>query len=433
MLVEFSVENFLSFKDMVRLNLEASSDKELPQNIIESDQDTDMRLLKSAVIYGANASGKSNLLAAMGLMRHVILASASERHPNPLAEIKPFKLHDKSISQPSTFEVVFVQENVRYLYGFSATPKNVVEEWFYSYPFKRRRVLFERNANSSNSNKGFKFGDYWKGEGMRLADMTRPNALFISTAAQFNHPLAGIVVDWFSNKFKSVLPLPTGQSEDAFTMEMCLRDPENKNKVLDLLKNADLAIFDFFVKPMPIDEAESLRELPLEVRDKILEDLKGEPREKKVPELTIVHQGYRSDGGPMHMTFDPHEESDGTRKYFALAGPLIHVMSEGICLFVDELDVRLHTLLTRGVIELFHDEKFNSKGAQLICAVHDVDLLSDKHLFRRDQIWFTAKNELQATELYSAWDYRARKNESLLRGYLAGRYGAIPFIEKLLY
>lgn len=432
MLVEFSVENFRSFKDMVSFNLEASSDRELPQNIIESDQDSPMRLLKSAVIYGANASGKSNLFAAMSLMRHVILASASERQPNPLSKIEPFKLYDKNISQPSTFEVVFVQENVRYLYGFSATPKNVVEEWFYSYPFKRRRVLFERNANSANSNKGFKFGDYWKGEGMRLADMTRPNALYISTAAQFNHPLASIVIDWFSNKFRSVLPLPTGQSEEVFTMDMTLRDPEKKNKILDLLKNADLGISDFVVQRMPIDEAKSLREFPPEVRAKILEDLQGEPGEKKVPELTFVHQGYRSDGYPIHMTFDPNEESDGTRKYFALAGPLIHVMSEGICLFVDELDVRLHTLLTRTIIELFHDEKINSKGAQLICAVHDVDLLSDKHLFRRDQIWFTAKNEFQATELYSAWDYKARKKESLLRGYLAGRYGAIPFIEKLL-
>ena len=194
----------------------------------------------------------------------------------------------------------------------------------------------------------------------------------------------------------------------------------------------NLSNFDFFVKSMPIDEAKSLRELPREVRNKISEDLKDEAIEGRVPELTIIHKGYGSDGLPIHMTFDPDEESDGTRKYFALAGPLIYVISEGICLFVDELDVRLHTLLTRGIIELFHDEKVNSKGAQLICAIHDVDLLSDKRLFRRDQIWFTAKNDLQATELYSAWDYKIRKRESLLRGYLAGRYGAIPFIEKLL-
>jgi len=442
MLIEFSVENFLSFKDRVTLSLEASRDTELPRNVIESAQGTDLRLLKSAAIYGANASGKSNLLKALRVMAHF------------LSYAVPFKLDANCLTRPSSFEIVFLFNGVRYLYGFSTDASRVYEEWFYSYPKNHKRLLFERSRSVSSDISGnaftlleaseegytlpevpdddFTFGMHWKGEAKRLAKMTRGNALFVSVASQFNHPLAKIVTNWFKETVKDIQPWPIGKSEEFFTVGSCHKNPEIKTRVLQLLKNADLGIVDLIINERPLEELIMFTRIPPKEREELLQLVRKDNKGKELQlEITTVHQITTPDNEVFQASFEMDEESEGTQKYFALAGPLIYVLSHGCCLLADELDVRLHPLLVRGIVDMFHDEEINTKNAQLIFATHNVDLLDQKSL-RRDQVWFTEKNDAGATELYSLWDYRVRKDESIGKGYLAGRYGAVPFIEKLL-
>lgn len=434
MLVEFSVENFLSFKDMVTLSLEASTDKESPQNVIESAQGTDLRLLTGAAIYGPNASGKSNFFKALNFMDTFVRTSAIEKRKDSPIGVRPFKLDEIRQSEPSIFEVVFLADGVRYLYGFSVDSQRVHEEWLYSYPHNRRRLLFERRAgraDSSDPAKAYKFGGHWTGESKRLARMTRPSALFISIAAQFNHPQATIVVDWFSKKLRNVSFSPTGKSEEIFTIKMCQDEADLKQAVLRLLKNADPHIENFDIHSQSLKEVLDLDSegVPPALRE-LIKGLEMDP-EKPVLQVTTVHHGIDKDGKQVLVPFDLGEESDGTQKYFSLAGPLIHVLSKGCCLLADELDLHLHLILARAIVEMFHDPKINTKGAQLVFATHNTDLLEQKGLLRRDQIWFTEKKESGATDLYSAWDFKARKGENLGKGYLAGRYGAIPYIERL--
>jgi len=427
MLIAFSVENFLSFKEMVTLSMEASVDSSLPQNIIDSAQGTDFRLLKSAALYGPNASGKSNLIKALYFMRKLVLTSAEKGHKGVQIDVTPFKLDRAWQNKPSAFEIEFLAEGTRYLYGFSVDKNRVHEEWLYTYPYKRPRLLFERNDD------GYKFGASWKGEAKRLAGLTRDAALFISVADQFNHAQAGLVVNWFTEKLHGVLPLPIGESEEFFTIHKIKEEPEAKTKVLNMLKNADLDITGLDVEFRTVEEAISKGRFPPEFLENIPEDMKEEFGKAQIPEVTTQRTGVDENKNKTLVSFEmDDEESDGTQKYFILAGPLIHVLENGCCLLADELDVRLHPLLTRGIVEMFHNEKNNPKGAQLLFATHDVNLLDQKNLLRRDQIWFTDKGQNGATRLYSAWDYKVRKEESFRKGYLAGRYGAVPFVEELI-
>ncbi|MDY6851405.1 MAG: ATP-binding protein, partial [Thermodesulfobacteriota bacterium] len=412
MLVEFSVENFLSFKDMATLSLEASADKESPQNVIESAQGTDLRLLTGAAIYGPNASGKSNFFKAIKFMRSGVITSAQEGIKEyPTIRFFPFKLDQTYREKPSTFEIVFLMEGVRYLYGFSVDSQRVHEEWLYSYPHNRKRLLFERRAgraDSSDPAKAYKFGGHWTGESKRLAGMTRPDSLFISIAAQFNHPQATMVVDWFSKKLHYASPSPTGGPEDIFTIKMCRDEADLKQAVLRLLKNADLHIADFDIHSQSLKKVLDSEDVPLEHREEIIKNLEADP-EKPVLRVTTIHQGIDKDGKQVLIPLSLGEESDGTQKYFALAGPLIHVLSKGCCLLADELDLHLHPILARAIVALFHNPKVNTKGAQLVFATHNTDLIEQKGLLRRDQIWLTEKKESGATDLYSAWDFKARK------------------------
>jgi len=432
MLIEFSVENYLSFKDMVTLSLEASTEKGLDSNVIKGAQNSDFNLLKSVHIYGPNASGKSNLFKAILFMDDFVFGSSTDHGKDSLIPVTPFKLDENCIAKPSVFEIIFLSDGVRYQYGFSVTAKVVQEEWFYSYPFKRRRTLFVRNSSQSETHAQFNFGDNWKGEGVRLAGMTRPNALFISVASQFNHSIAKIVTDWFSENLRNAKALPTGMSEDDFTKRICLEEPERKVDFLEILKNADLGIEDFKIKKTSFADSEIDKMLPPRVKEAMIKEFELNPEKVHLLEIATTRKGVDSKGNPISVYFRENEESDGTRKYFALAGPLLHVLGEGCCLLADEMDSRLHPLLTRSIIELFHDENVNTKGAQLVSAIYETSVLGEKGFFRRDQIWFMEKDDSGATRLYSAWDYKIRKNETLNKGYLAGRYGAIPFIEKLI-
>jgi len=424
MLIEFSVGNYLSFKDKVTLSMVASSDKSMPENVIESAQGTKLNLLKTTALYGPNASGKSNFLKALNFMRWFIIRSSREGQIGDEIEVTPFKLDLSYLNKPSEFEITFLKDGVRYSYGFKVDRKRVYEEWLYSYPLKKPRVLFDRKFDEKNP---FYFGPNWEGESETLSTKTRDNALFLSVAAQWNNKLAQTILRWFFDQLNNLYPLPTISSEQFFTITRAHKDPELKQKINKFLKVSDLGIKYFETKEIPFFETKEWLETPEEVKNRIL---KGIPEGEKPGSIDFdfIHKGLDTKREEVEVIFKVTEESDGTQKIFSLAGPWIFVLEKGLTLIADELDVRLHPQLTTWLISMFHDKNINKKGAQLIFATHDSGLL-DQKLFRRDQIWFTEKNPEGATDLYSLWEIKnIRKDENFRKGYISGRYGAIPFL-----
>ncbi len=429
MLIEFSVENYRSFKERMTLSMVAARpDKALPQNVIHGADGRRLDLLRSAAVFGANASGKSNLLRAMLFASRFVQSSVGEGitgqgNIGPA----PFKLDLRWAERPSAFEFVFLIDGKRYDYGFAADKKRVHEEWLYYYPHGRRRRLFVRTLADGGMHTIY--GADWKGERTQIENMTRPDALYLSVSAKFNHPSAQTVIGWFTEKFREISWFPAGGGEFAYTCDMALQDEKSRNDILDMLHCADLGIEDCDIERIPLQESSVWRRLPEEARTFILSH--GGP-EQYVHDVRVRHRAMDAGGRPTTADLRLGEESDGTQKMFAIAGPWKYVLDHGCVVVVDELDARLHPSLTKWLIAWFHSSALNPHGAQLVFATHDDNLL-DLELFRRDQIWFTEKDEAGATRLYSLWDFKRkpRRETNIRRGYLSGRYGAVPLLEDL--
>jgi AAA15 family ATPase/GTPase len=419
MLIEFSVSNFLSFKEKATLSMVASKDDWLRHWVVESAHGSKYNLLKAAVIYGPNGSGKSNFMKALSFMRTFIINSAQKAGPESPITVSPYKLEEPYDSRPSEFEIMFIHEGVSYEYGFMVDRTKVHREWLFSFPKGQIRKLFERSA------KGIKFGPHWKGGGKRLVEYTRGNALFLSTAAQFNHQKAKSLLGWFENELLDISPensLDELFGVDGRTDLLLESFPQLKEKILRFLAGADLGISDFISRKRPIKDDSS--ELPEELRTLFRQ------MESRLYDVTVMHQGKNLKRKPQIVKLDFKDESKGTQKIYNLSGPWLAVLKEAAILLADEFDVRLHPNLARWLIEMFLSKKTNPKGAQLIMTSHDSALL-DRSLFRRDQIWFTEKDESGASRLYSLWDFKARKDENIRGGYLVGRYGAVPFLDHI--
>jgi hypothetical protein len=424
MLIEFSVENFRSFRDLATLSMVAAKlkakNKTLDENNLFHAPGGSPSLLTSAAIYGANASGKSNLVAAIDFMRRFVLDSTREIKATGAIDIESFRLSTTTVHQPSHFEIVFVLDDQRYRYGFEVTRERVLEEWLFYVPRTREARLFERIEDE------VKLGDSFK-EGHDLIGKTRPNALFLSVVAQFNGPIAQQVTEWFRD-----LRVVSGLQDIGirqYTMQRFL-DGEYAPEMLKLIKRLDLGIQDLSVEKSVQILDQELEKAPEELREVI-----------RVIRETTPPMGYErifvrtqhptfDDGGKMvgYEMFNLDEnESEGTRKLFALTGPLIDTLKLGHVLVIDELDARLHPLLTREIVSLFNSRQTNPKHAQLIFTTQDTNLLDNRFL-RRDQIWFTEKDRQGATHLYSLAEFKVRNDASFERDYIRGRYGAIPYL-----
>ncbi|MCK4626388.1 MAG: AAA family ATPase [Phycisphaerae bacterium] len=416
MLIEFRVKNFLSFRDEQVLSMVASKDTSLEGNCFNASEH---RLLKAAAIYGPNASGKSNLIKAVDFMRRLVEKSA-EKQPGKGFRISPFLLDEKSAQKPSLFEVTFLLKGIRYQYGFTVTRERVHDEWLIAYPKGKPQRWFDRKKEKTD----WKWSSFLKGERERLKKLTRPDALFLSVAAQFDHEQLTPIYEWFMNSLRI---LPDKDSLRQVTAEI-LTSPNLgestrrafRNVILAFLQDADLGITGFDVKKRDIAEANLPKNVPEEVKTQVLRRLKEYP-------IYDVKMSHRNHEMGRDVSFDFQDESDGTQRFFELVGHWMGVASQGGSMFVDELEASLHPLLTRKLIEFFQDPNINIKNAQLIFATHDTTLL-DPELFRRDQIWFTEKDKKGTSRLYSLWDYTPRKGEAMQKGYLAGRYGAVPIL-----
>ena len=426
MLVQFSVANYRSIKNRVTLSMVASSDCALKENTFPAEGDHSLDLLSTVAIYGANAAGKSNLVKALGFMREYVLSSAKESTRGEYIPIAPFRLDGLMEQQPSEFEVVFVKAGQRYSYGFSVDRRKVHSEWLTVATATKPSAVFERSPV------GFRFGKKWKGDKKRLIPFTRDNALFLSVAAQFGSQAVEGAYDWFRWDLKSISDEPEHGSENKFTIEASAENHEFKRGVLAALQGADVGIHDFTVEEVPLAETQPWAKIAEPVRRAYFSEYKLDSLTKIAK---FVHLGRGEQGETTSVCFGSEDESGGTCRLFALVGPWQHVLLTGSVLFVDELDRKLHPLLTRMLVQAFSNPEMNRNRAQLIFTTHDCGLL-DADLFRRDQIWFAEKDEFGATDLYSLWDYRVagiRKDENFRTGYLRGRYGAIPFIGEFTF
>jgi uncharacterized protein len=419
MLVEFSVANHLSVRDPVTLSLLASSkvSEYRAQNLIALDR---ISLLRTAAIYGANASGKSNILASLVWMRWFVINSQKETQAGEPIVVKPFKLDVDYSAKPSHFEAIFLIGGVRYRYGFEVNAKMIVKEWLFRSIKRAESELLVRMGESIDVARGF-------GEGRDFVDNTRPNALFLSTVASLNGRLAGLIVRWFQR----LVPVHglNEQQYVAASVEM-VKDSGMRDRFIDMIRKADLGIEDVLVKKADMT-------LPPDILELFSEEGKKRFVRDFSPvdgvSLRSVHTRFK-DGRPLdtvEMDFNS-EESDGTQKFFSLAGPVLHSLENGCVMIADELEAKLHPLLTRMIVRLFHSPVTNPRNAQLVFATHDANLLQYMQ-FRRDQIWFTEKTQQQATDLYSLAEIKlpkgkVRKDASYEKDYFKGRYGAVPYL-----
>jgi AAA15 family ATPase/GTPase len=442
MLIEFSVGNYLSIKEAITFSMVASNAvKELESptegvNNVFWDKSNKNKYLKSAVIYGANGSGKSNLLSAIGFYRRFILSSSNDRQADDEIMTIPFLLSTETENKSSSFEMVFVMDTIRFRYGFEATKKTVTAEWLFGFDTEnsnKESTYFTReNQTIKVFNKNFK-------EGKGLENNTRPNALFLSTVAQLNGEVSNKIQNWLKTNINIISGL-----EDAttgYTIGRFQDQKEFRRKIINFFKLINLGIEDIKIEETALDNLSKIS--PKKREDAkiaaLIQELQKELKERMkkggdAKEITInaFHNKFDEANKLIDtIALDFELESKGTQKLFGLLGPWFDTLEEGKILIVDELDSRLHTKLTAELLKIFQSS-INTKNAQLIFASHDTNLLRND-LFRRDQIWFTEKDNTGSTDLYSLVEYKinqatsVRNDASFEKDYLIGKYGAIPY------
>ena len=398
MLVNFTFKNYRSFRNEKTLSMEAASIRELSDSVVKQAGEA---LLPVAVMYGANSSGKSNVLKALKAMRDVVLNSV-KLNPNDPLDADPFVLDLTSAAEPTSFEIQFVLGSSKFRYGFDYTSEIIIAEWLYEKREKEREFeLFLRSEDE------FKISRARFAEGVGKEGATPRNRLFLSLVAQLNGKLAKQILDWFSSiEYISGMD---GKGYAGKTLRTLYFNADGSREIMNMLGSTHLGFNGIQVRLTP-----------------------GE--EESVDSRTI-HNIYDCNGevvGQKEFSTDKME-SEGTKKMIEIAAPIVDAIRSGRLLIVDELDAKLHPFLSRKIVGMFMDKEVNRHGAQLIFATHDTNLLSDRCL-RRDQIWFTEKDRTDSTDLYSLVEFRdeagskVRNDRNILNDYINGRYGAIPFM-----
>lgn len=425
MLIQFSVANFRSFKEASCLSMATdASTKELPENINMFQQSGKQKkksaLLKSAAIYGPNASGKSKLVDALGYMKFFIINAARQQRGDENSWVSPFKLDSITLEQPSVFEITFVLQSdqgksIKYEYGFAVTKQRVVEEWLFEYRTSHATQLFVRTYEAKK--KGYKWAF---GGGLKVGDIherTLENVLFLSKSAQENHKHLAPIFDWFR---QTLIVISSQRDYEAMTRDCLKSDFENKKKrILHFLKDADVGITDLQIVKKNLEIDKKIFPSYMSHEEKIY--IKDQMR----MQLQSVHV-MKDTGQKVAFNF-LEDESDGTIAMLALAFILIEAIDKERVLVIDEFDKSLHPLLIKELIKAFH--RF-SRNSQLIFTTHDIEQM-DEEMFRKDQIWLMEKNRQEASILYRLSDLKGiRKEHAFDRRYLLGAYGGLPILGK---
>ena len=403
MILEFSVTNFLSFKDKVTLSMLANQTSGLNDNYIICN---DRKILKTVAIYGANASGKSNLFKVLTNVI-IMLSNSNNFRPDVKLPIIPFMFDKRMQDKPSEFEIKFITKNVRYVYGFIADKNKIYEEYLYYYPNGREAKIFDRTSTSNYS-----FPQKDESTLKDIAKRNSENKFFLATATNWNYEKTKDAYEFLTKGIGTCFNL-----EDLKNISFKFYE-ENANDLkifaLDFLKKADLSIEDYKISKINI---------PKEAMINIPEVLK----ESMPKDLFAYKVEFKHNKSENYLLFD--EESMGTQILFCFIPFMMEALQNNKVLIIDELDRSMHPFVVEMIVQMFNDKDINKNGAQLIFNTHDTNLL-DLNILRRDQIWFTEKNsEDGSSDLYSLSDFSVRKDENFGRNYLLGRYGAVPFIK----
>lgn len=423
MLVEFSITNYRSIGEKQTLSLTpAPKQKEYPENIISENQFSALNVI---AIYGSNASGKSNLLRCISVMDEIVHISSRTSSTTRLP-YDPFVLKEGYADKPTEFEVVFVTDEKRYRYGFSYNQSNILREWLYRKNVGREVPLFLREEDVIDVRSGFQGSK-------KLIDTaveaTRNNALFLSQCDSLNVEEATAIMAWFDT-LHVINGLYTEKHEIS-TVELW-QQATYREKINQYINSIAMDIQGIDISIKKLEENDLPSDFPSQLKDKLSKY-----------NVQSFHHTYSKDNKPtnefLSWDFDKHE-SEGSKKALQLSGPVLSALMNGEILVIDEMEAKLHPIITLNIIDMFLDPTCNPKHAQLIFATHDTNLLSYSKL-RRDQIYFTEKNKWESTELFSLSDFvyfnekngeiieeKERKDTDKERRYLEGRYGAIPFL-----
>ena len=407
MIVNFALKNYKSFHQQVSLSLIASALKEtyaLPAKAATTDTHG-LPILPVAAIFGANASGKSNLIDAMAMMKFHIQTSLAKDNVINKIQVEPFLLSIASRNQPTEFEISFITKQKLFRYGFLADKNRVFEEWLYEKDLKERakeKELFYRQEDILDYHPTlFKVGKVIQEQ--RLA---KESVLILTLGYQLNDELAKTVMEWFINF--NVLKGHKYDGYKDFSLKQIEDETEIAGEMKELIRYADTGIQDL--------STATIFGNPEVLAHHAVFDEKGEATDE-------------------YMLILDKQESEGTKKFFNLSGPALNSLKYGKVLVIDELDAQLHPNLMEKLVEMFQNRRINTKGAQLIFAGHNTNVLN-AHLLRRDQVWITEKNKYGATSLYSISEYKsakgkARNKEAIEQNYLEGKYGGVPFLGDL--
>jgi hypothetical protein len=413
MLVEFSIKNFMSIKDEMTFSMVAGTGDENIENIIKNEK-TGEEYLKSTAIYGANASGKTNFMRALTAAILMVRRSNLRNINEPLIEMKPFKFDSKTIKEPCEFKFVFIKNNIKYIYGFSADINRIYTEYLYQYLSAKPSLIFERkNVNE------YKFTQLEQSKLEELATKNTEKKLFLSTATAWNYEKTKDAYIWFSEDIDTYNDYMNvgGYAFDKFEKD---EDGSLKKFTINLLKQADILIkdYNFEVKDMNLNNIIAFNNVKIPNENIVQKEVR----------ISTFHEIENENGDKENYELELQEESLGTQSLFLFSPILKEAFEKGKVIIVDEIDRSLHPLLVEFIIKLFHNSEINKNNAQLIFNTHDTNLLSLDN-FRRDQIWFTEKEPKKGTtDLYPLDDFSVRKTENVQKGYLNGRYGAIPFL-----
>jgi hypothetical protein len=415
MLIEFRVSNHRSIRDEQVLTMTAAGGRGDDHDNRPRDVGLSDKILPVAAIYGANASGKSNVLSALTFLREAVVFSQRMWPPGEGIPREPFAWHQKP-SDPSIYEVTFLHNQVKYEFGFAASDEAIVEEWLYAWPHGKKQTWYERDLHV------FKFGPNLQGANILIEEATRPDGLFLSTAVQLKHLQLRNVYDWFW-RMDSMVNQSTRHVRGRVTnreihlANLIQNKPQMRqfdifggdnhqffDRLQALMQNADVGIVDF----------------------RVATDAGEDRSSSRTPRIQLRHQS------PIKDAWLPlEEESRGTRTLLNLAVPILDAIDHGSVLLVDELEASLHPKIAESIVRQFNDPVTNPNNAQIIFTTHDTNLLGTTlgdPVVRRDEVWLTEKNDEGCTVLYPLTDFKPRVSENLERGYLQGRYNAVPFL-----
>ena len=418
MLVQFSVKNFMSFKEKQDFSMEAGIGDENPDNIININESNE-GVLKTTALYGANASGKTNLIKAFSVAIMMIRLSNNRQPGEKLLQMEPFAFDENTKKEPCEFEFIFYTNNNKYVYGFKADKNKIHEEYLYQYFSAKATRIFERIGEN------YKFLQADETKLNAIKNQNLENKLFLSTATTWNYEKTRAPYLWFANMIDTYIG---GNELNPFSIEAYNNDDANeslKKFTLKLLEEADIIIKDYNIE---IEETEMDARMIMQLKNMNIPSNVIIPKTSVIKSITMSHEIIDENGNTKIYNLDLISESSGTKIVFAMAPILKEVFEKGKILIIDEIERSLHPSLVEMIIKFFHSIEINKSNAQLIFNTHDTNLLS-LDLFRRDQIWFAEKDPKKgATELYPLDDFSVRKTENIQKGYLNGRYGAIPFV-----